>query len=152
MKDGSKYGTFINSQRLTENTAVNLNSGDSVTFGVFESKFMYVPPHLLNSFILTADVHVNLNPFPCEILSLPHVSVEHLHPVVCSSCLDNNGKTLLSQSLDALGGELVNSWSLECTHLVMTSVKVTVKVKSFFLISTHDLDFNINITHFLLSQ
>lgn len=57
LKDSSKYGTFINSQRVTENTAVNLNSGDSVTFGVFESKFMYVPLNLLNSFIRTANVH-----------------------------------------------------------------------------------------------
>uniref|UniRef100_A0A674PMN2 Nibrin n=1 Tax=Takifugu rubripes TaxID=31033 RepID=A0A674PMN2_TAKRU len=99
LKDSSKYGTFINSQRMTENTAVNLNPGDSVTFGVFESKFI----------------------------------VEHVQPVVCSSCLDNNGKTLLSQSLAALGGDLVNSWSLECTHLVMTSVKVTVKTISALL-------------------
>lgn len=137
MKDSSKYGTFINSQRMTENRAVNLNPGDSVTFGVFESKFMYVPPNLLNSYILTAEVHVILNLFPCEILSLPHLSVEHLHPVVCSSCLDNNGKVLLSQSLAALGGELVNSWSLECTHLVMTSVKVTVKVKSSFFFNLY---------------
>lgn len=58
------------------------------------------------------------------------ISVEHLHPVASSSCLDTDGKALLSQSMAALGGELVNSWSLECTHLVMTSVKVTVKVKS----------------------
>lgn len=60
LKDSSKYGTFINSQRLAENTAVNLNSGDSITFGVFESKFMYVPLNLLNSFIPTADVHAIL--------------------------------------------------------------------------------------------
>lgn len=132
---------------MTENTAVNLNPGDSVTFGVFESKFMYVPPNLLNSYLLTAEVHVILNLFPFEILSLP-LSVDHLQPVVCSSCLNNNGKTLLSQSLAALGGELVNSWSLECTHLVMTSVKVTVKVKSsFFSISTCNSAFNINVTH-----
>lgn len=75
--------------------------------------------------------------------------MEHLHPVVCSSCLDNNGKVLLSQSLAALGGELLNSWSLECTHLVMTSVKVTVKVKSSFFMCNSA--FNINITHFLFS-
>uniref|UniRef100_H3DLW9 Nibrin n=1 Tax=Tetraodon nigroviridis TaxID=99883 RepID=H3DLW9_TETNG len=99
LKDSSKYGTFVNSQRLTGNTAVDLKSGDSVTFGVFESKFI----------------------------------VEHLKPVVCSSCLDPNGKAVLSQSLAALGGELVNSWSLECTHLVMTSVKVTVKTISALL-------------------
>lgn len=41
LKDTSKYGTFVNSQRLTETTAANLKSGDNVTFGVFESKFRY---------------------------------------------------------------------------------------------------------------
>lgn len=71
--------------------------------------------------------------------------MEHLKLVVCSSCLDTNGKAVLTQSLAALGGELVNSWSLECTHLVMTSVKVTVKVKqNDFIISTCDLALNVN--------
>nr|XP_046255698.1 nibrin isoform X2 [Scatophagus argus] len=92
LKDTSKYGTFVNGQRLTD-TPVHLKSGDSVTFGVFESKF----------------------------------SVDHLKPVVCSSCLDNDGKAALSQALLALGGKLVNTWSQECTHLAMTSAKVTVK-------------------------
>lgn len=61
LKDSSKYGTFINGQRMTENTAVNLNSGDNVTFGVFESKFMLVPLNLLNSFMRTIDCHAFLN-------------------------------------------------------------------------------------------
>lgn len=93
LKDASKYGTFVNSQRLTANTPVNLNSGDNVTFGVFDSKF----------------------------------SVEHQSPVVCSSCLDNDGKASLTQALLAVGGKLVNSWSQNSTHLVMPSTKVTVK-------------------------
>lgn len=42
LKDTSKYGTFVNGQRVTENAAVSLKAGDSVTFGVFESKFKYV--------------------------------------------------------------------------------------------------------------
>lgn len=54
--------------------------------------------------------------------------MDHLKPVVCSSCLDNDGKTSLSQALVELGGKLVNTWSEDCTHLVMTSVKVTIKV------------------------
>ncbi|KAM9353959.1 nibrin [Symphorus nematophorus] len=93
LKDTSKYGTFVNSQRLAENTPVNLNSGDNVTFGVFESKF----------------------------------SVERQKPVVCSSCLDNDGKASLTQALLALGGKLVNSWSQDCTHLAMPTTKVTIK-------------------------
>ncbi|KAM4735204.1 LOW QUALITY PROTEIN: nibrin [Anableps anableps] len=40
LKDTSKYGTFVNSQQLT--APVELSSGDSVTFGVFHSKFSVV--------------------------------------------------------------------------------------------------------------
>uniref|UniRef100_W5MW26 Nibrin n=1 Tax=Lepisosteus oculatus TaxID=7918 RepID=W5MW26_LEPOC len=47
--------------------------------------------------------------------------------VVCSSCLDSEGKAALSQSVQLLGGRVVHSWSQECTHLVMPSVKVTIK-------------------------
>lgn len=99
VKDTSKYGTFINSQRLTENLPVNLNSGDEVTFGVFHSKF----------------------------------SVDHVKPVVCSSCLDNNGKASLSQALQPLGGKLVNTWTEDCTHLAMPTTKVTIKTISALL-------------------
>ncbi|XP_054638188.1 nibrin [Dunckerocampus dactyliophorus] len=99
LKDTSKYGTVVNSQRLTENTPVNVKSGDSVTFGVFHSKF----------------------------------SVAHQKLVVCSSCLDNDGKAALSQALQLLGGTLVNTWSKACTHLVMPSVKVTIKTISALL-------------------
>ncbi|CAL8247216.1 unnamed protein product [Lota lota] len=54
-------------------------------------------------------------------------SVEHQEVVVCSSCLDNSEKKLLSDALQPLGGRLVNSWTQDCTHLVMSSVKVTIK-------------------------
>ncbi|CAL8341435.1 unnamed protein product [Gadus morhua 'NCC'] len=54
-------------------------------------------------------------------------SVEHRELVVCSSCLDNSEKKLLSDALQPLGGRLVNSWTPDCTHLVMSSVKVTIK-------------------------
>ncbi|KAM9723169.1 nibrin [Menidia menidia] len=60
-------------------------------------------------------------------------SVLHLKPVVCSSCLDNSGKAALSQNLAALGGKLVNTWTQDCTHLAMPTVKVTVKTISALL-------------------
>ncbi|XP_029928446.1 nibrin [Myripristis murdjan] len=93
LKDSSKYGTFVNGQRLSENETKNLQAGDNVTFGVFQSKFRV----------------------DCEKI------------VVCSSCLDNDGKASLSQALLPLGGKLVNNWTQDCTHLVMPSVKVTIK-------------------------
>lgn len=91
LKDTSKYGSFVDGQRVAENTAVNLTSGSNITFGVFNSKF----------------------------------NVQKL--VVCSSCLDNDGKASLSLALQQLGGTLVNSWTQDCTHLVMSTVKVTIK-------------------------
>nr|XP_040022443.1 nibrin [Gasterosteus aculeatus aculeatus] len=99
LKDTSKYGSFVNSQRSPENTPVGLKSGDNVTFGVFQHKF----------------------------------SVEHQKPVVCSSCLDNDGKASISQALLALGGKLVNNWTDDCTHLAMPSAKVTIKTISALL-------------------
>lgn len=42
LKDSSKYGTFINSQRMAETEAVSLTAGDNITFGVYNSKFKYV--------------------------------------------------------------------------------------------------------------
>lgn len=41
LKDSSKYGTFINNQRMTENTTRDLSTGDNVTFGVYNSQFKY---------------------------------------------------------------------------------------------------------------
>lgn len=74
-------------------------------------------------------------------LSLFHLSVTHQKPVVCSSCLDNDAKASLSQALLPLGGKLVNSWTQDCTHLVMPSVKVTIKVRTrlCILVSTCDV-------------
>lgn len=91
LKDTSKYGSFVNGQRVAENTSVNVTSGNSITFGVFNSKF----------------------------------SVEKL--VVCSSCLDNDGKASLSRALQLVDGALVSSWTQDCTHLIMSTVKVTIK-------------------------
>ncbi|KAG9478711.1 hypothetical protein GDO78_012395, partial [Eleutherodactylus coqui] len=47
--------------------------------------------------------------------------------VVCSSCLNSAEKNAITQSLLTLGGHLVNNWTEKCTHLVMTSVKITIK-------------------------
>ncbi|XP_056123623.1 nibrin [Rhinichthys klamathensis goyatoka] len=93
LKDSSKYGTFINGEKLETGSTKTLQTGDKITFGVFQSKF----------------------------------SLEKECIVVCSSCLDNEGKASLSQDVHSIGGRLVNSWTLECTHLVMPTVKVTIK-------------------------
>ncbi|KAG6932631.1 nibrin [Chelydra serpentina] len=93
IKDTSKYGTFINGEKVLNGTSRTLKSGDRVNFGVFESKFR----------------------------------VEYEPLIVCSSCLAVSGKTALNQAILQLGGLVVNDWSEECTHLVMISVKVTVK-------------------------
>ncbi|XP_064363835.1 nibrin isoform X2 [Dromaius novaehollandiae] len=53
--------------------------------------------------------------------------VEYESLVVCSSCLDIAGKTALNEAIQQLGGLVMNEWTTECTHLVMVSVKVTVK-------------------------
>ncbi|NXF54912.1 NBN protein, partial [Oceanites oceanicus] len=53
--------------------------------------------------------------------------VEYEPLVVCSSCLDVAQKSALNQAIQQLGGLVVNEWTKECTHLVMVSVKVTVK-------------------------
>ncbi|KAL6109517.1 nbn [Pungitius sinensis] len=60
-------------------------------------------------------------------------SVDHQKPVVCSSCLNNDGKASISQALLALGGKLVNNWTHDCTHLAMPSAKVTIKTISALL-------------------
>ncbi|XP_054564409.1 nibrin isoform X2 [Eptesicus fuscus] len=53
--------------------------------------------------------------------------VEYEPLVACSSCLDESGKNALNQAILKLGGLTVNNWTEECTHLVMMSVKVTIK-------------------------
>ncbi|KAK7822795.1 hypothetical protein U0070_022734 [Myodes glareolus] len=95
IKDNSKYGTFVNEEKMQNGLPCTLKTGDRVTFGVFESKFR----------------------------------VEYEPLVVCSSCLDIAGKTDLNQAVLQLGGLTTNSWTEECTHLVMASVKVTIKHK-----------------------
>ncbi|XP_070248881.1 nibrin isoform X3 [Myotis yumanensis] len=93
IKDNSKYGTFVNEEKMQNGLSQTLQTGDRITFGVFESKFR----------------------------------VEYEPLVACSSCLDVAGKNALNQAILQLGGLTVNSWTEECTHLVMMSVKVTIK-------------------------
>ncbi|XP_004416185.1 PREDICTED: nibrin [Odobenus rosmarus divergens] len=93
IKDNSKYGTFVNEEKMQNGLSQALKTGDRVTFGVFESKFR----------------------------------VEYEPLVACSSCLDVSGKTALNQAILQLGGLTVNNWTEECTHLVMITVKVTIK-------------------------
>nr|XP_056710366.1 nibrin [Euleptes europaea] len=39
LKDSSKYGTFVNGEKLPSGSSRTLQSGDRITFGVFESKY-----------------------------------------------------------------------------------------------------------------
>jgi nijmegen breakage syndrome protein 1 len=39
IKDNSKYGTFVNEEKMQTGLSCTLKTGDRVTFGVFESKF-----------------------------------------------------------------------------------------------------------------
>ncbi|KAM9308415.1 nibrin [Gastrophryne carolinensis] len=93
VKDCSKYGTFINGEKMESASSRNVKSGDKVTFGVYNSKFRVIYEPL----------------------------------VACSSCLNNSEKATLNQALQLLGGHIVNNWTEKCTHLVMTSIKVTIK-------------------------
>ncbi|XP_060055196.1 nibrin isoform X2 [Erinaceus europaeus] len=93
IKDNSKYGTFVNEEKMQTATSLTLKTGNRVTFGVFESKFR----------------------------------VEYEPLVACSSCLDASRKASLNEAILQLGGHTINSWTEECTHLVMVSVKVTIK-------------------------
>ncbi|XP_040210535.1 nibrin [Rana temporaria] len=93
VKDSSKYGTFVNGEKMASATSRNLKSGDKITFGVYNSKFRVVYEPL----------------------------------VACSSCLSSTEKSSLNQALQILGGHVVNNWTENCTHLVMASIKVTIK-------------------------
>lgn len=42
LKDSSKYGTFINGEKLATGSTKMLQTGDKITFGVFQSKFRFV--------------------------------------------------------------------------------------------------------------
>ncbi|XP_038600601.1 nibrin [Tachyglossus aculeatus] len=93
LKDASKYGTFVNGEKMQHTIPRTLKTGDRVTFGVFSSKFR----------------------------------VEYEPLIACSSCIDGPGKADLNKAILQLGGCIVNSWTEKCTHLVMMSVKVTIK-------------------------
>ncbi|XP_073406623.1 nibrin isoform X2 [Dendrobates tinctorius] len=93
IKDSSKYGTFINEEKMEIGSSRPLKSGDKITFGVYNSTFRVIYEPL----------------------------------VACSSCLNGAEKSSLTQDVLLLGGHIVNNWTPLCTHLVMTSVKVTIK-------------------------
>ncbi|XP_072250380.1 nibrin [Leuresthes tenuis] len=88
---------------------------------------------VVNSQPLTAPVNLKSGDNVTFGVFQSKFSVFHQNPAVCSSCLDNTGKATLSQTLAALGGKLVNTWTQECTHLAMPTVKVTVKTISALL-------------------
>lgn len=60
--------------------------------------------------------------------SPPSTRVVYEPLVACSSCLSSTEKSSLNQALQLLGGHVVNNWTENCTHLVMVSIKVTIKV------------------------
>ncbi|XP_051573803.1 nibrin-like [Myxocyprinus asiaticus] len=103
LKDCSKYGTFINDEKLETGSTRTLQPGDRLTFGVFQSKFR----------------------------------LEKECVVVCSSCVNNQGKVSLSHDVRSVGGRLINSWTPDCTHLVMPTVKVTIKMICALLCCRH---------------
>uniref|UniRef100_V9KFB8 Nibrin n=1 Tax=Callorhinchus milii TaxID=7868 RepID=V9KFB8_CALMI len=93
LKDTSKYGTFVNEERLQNDSPRSLKSGEIVVFGIFQSKF-----------------RVGYKPL-----------------IVCSSCLVGPGKITLNQAIQQLGGHVTSNWTNDNTHLVMPSIKITVK-------------------------
>lgn len=50
--------------------------------------------------------------------------------VVTSSCLLSSEKATLKNALAKLGGRLTSDWTESCTHLVMNSIRLTVKTTS----------------------
>ena len=51
--------------------------------------------------------------------------------VVTTSCLDNALKKELKTQVVAMGGHVISEWRKECSLLVMASISVTVKVRSY---------------------
>jgi len=87
---------------------------------------------MFNAYVFSIVLHLFMIFMRPIISTVPPLSLEKECSVVCSSCLDNEGKASLSQDVHSIGGQLVNSWTLECTHLVMPTVKVTIKVRKPF--------------------
>lgn len=42
LKDFSKYGTIVNGKQIETNTEIDLNDGDAIKFGIYNSDYMYV--------------------------------------------------------------------------------------------------------------
>lgn len=67
------------------------------------------------------------------IFPLPSFRIHYQPLVVTTSCLDVASKNKLKNVIHKLGGHLVSEWQPSCTHLVMSLVKVTIKVLAFYL-------------------
>lgn len=101
LKDTSKYGTFVNSQRLTENTSTNLKSGDNVTFGVFESKFRYATVSSLISLILSVINFIHSK--PVGLMNDHHFISCQCGPSAASGVFVMFGRRRQGVSLEGLG-------------------------------------------------
>ncbi|XP_078253357.1 nibrin isoform X2 [Rhinoraja longicauda] len=53
--------------------------------------------------------------------------VEYEPLIISSSCLEGPVKIALNHSIQRLGGHITKNWTKDSTHLVMSSVKITVK-------------------------
>lgn len=96
---GSKYGTYVNT-------------------GIDTNKFIEKNKHI----DLKAGNIVRFG-------KLENVyRLENIEYNVCTSTMALTDVTNLKKQLKNIDGEIQNAWSTECTHLVMTSVTVTVKV------------------------
>lgn len=62
------------------------------------------------------------------LFPLPSFRIHYQPLVVTTSCLDVASKNKLKNVIHKLGGHLVSEWQPSCTHLVMSLVKVTIKV------------------------
>ncbi|XP_077208069.1 nibrin isoform X2 [Paroedura picta] len=97
LKDTSKYGTFVNGDKLPSGSSRNVQSGDRITFGVFESKYRieYEPlvvcsscldlsqKNVLNQNILQLGGHV-VSEWKEECTHLAMVSVKVTVKTICA--------------------------------------------------------------------
>ncbi|XP_066480063.1 nibrin isoform X2 [Tiliqua scincoides] len=97
LKDTSKYGTFVNEEKMPSGSTRSLTSGDRVTFGVFGSKYRveYEPlvvcsscldvsqKSVLNKNILELGGHV-VNEWKAECTHLAMVSVKVTVKTICA--------------------------------------------------------------------
>lgn len=75
LKDSSKYGTFINGEKLEPGSTKTLQTGDKITFGVFQSKFRFVCDYYAFIFICVdaSEVTYSGKGLEPKIKKYPHV-------------------------------------------------------------------------------